>query len=297
MDPVRVFAEFETGLRIIFNSNGVEKRDKKRVFVIAVYAVIFIGVFFLIYQWRKPAPNCFDGKQNQNEQGADCGGVCAKKCPVVAKENLIVRQTGYVESGIAGSYDIYAEVANPNSLVGSDRFNYKFVVKNSTGETIAEPAGTSFILPADKKYIIETNAVLKDIPASVELGVSDPQWIETNDAYEKPELKVVSKNYNEITSGVGFSEATGLLKNESPFSFSSLNLRIILENKDGKIVALNSTQMNTVQAGENRDFRVNWPSKFAGSVSKMDVQIEVNVFDSEAFFKKYFKPEKFQQYR
>ncbi len=273
----------------------MEMSDKKRYAIIAVYAAIFVGVVFLIYQWQKPAPDCFDGIKNQNEESVDCGGVCAKKCPVVAKENLIVRQTGFVESGIAGSYDIYAEVANPNSSVGSDRFSYKFSVKNAAGEIMAEPAGTGFILPADKKYIIETNVAAKDIPASVELSVGDLRWIETNDGYEKPELKVVSKNYDEITSGIGFSEATGLLKNESPFSFASINLRIILKNEEGKIVALNATRMNTVQAGENRDFRVSWPSRFPGSVSQMDVQIEVNVFDSEAFFKEYFKPEKFQQ--
>lgn len=275
----------------------MEKQDKKRLIIIAVYAAVFTGVVFLIYEWQKPAPNCFDGKQNQNEQWVDCGGVCAKKCPVVAKENLIVRQTGFVESGIAGSYDIYAEVANPNSSVGSDRFSYKFSVKNAAGEIMAEPAGTGFILPADKKYIVETNVAAKDIPAVVELSISDPQWLETSGAYEKPELKVVSKNYSEITSGVGFSEATGLLKNESPFSFNSINLRIILKNEDEKITAINSTRMNTVQAGENRDFRVNWPSRFPGSVSQMDVQAEVNVFDSEAFVKKYFMPGKFQQYQ
>lgn len=275
----------------------MEKRDKKRLIIIAVYAAIFIGVVFLIYQCQKPAPNCFDSKQNQDEQWIDCGGVCAKKCPVVAKENLIVRQTGYVESGIAGSHDVYAEVANPNSYVGSSTFSYKFIIKNAVGEIMAEPHGTSFILPADKKYIIETNVATKDIPASVELIVSDPVWVEAMDAYEKPALKVISKNYSEITSGIGFGEATGLLKNESPFSFNSINVRIILENEEGKIVALNSTQMNTVQAGENRDFRVDWPSRFSGSVSQMDVQIEVNVFDSEAFVKKYFRPEKFQQYQ
>jgi hypothetical protein len=275
----------------------MKKGNKKRLIIGAVYAAIFIGVVFLIYEWQKPAPNCFDGKQNQDEYGLDCGGVCAKKCPVVAKENLIVRQTGFVESGIIGSYDIYAEVANPNSTVGSNSFSYKFSVKNSAGEVMAEPYGSSFILPADKKYIIETNVATKDVPASVELNISDPLWLETNENYEKPDLKVVSKNYNEITSGIGFSEAIGLLKNESPFSFNFLDLRVILKSGDGKIVALNSTRMNTVNAGENRDFRIGWPNRFSGSVSQMDVQIEVNVFDSEAFFKKYFKPERFQQYQ
>jgi hypothetical protein len=38
-----------------------------------------------------------------------------------------------------------------------------------------------------------------------------------------------------------------------------------------------------------------WLGRFPGEVANVENQIEVNVFDSEAFAKTYFKAEKFQQ--
>ena len=61
-------------------------------------------------------------------------------------------------------------------------------------------------------------------------------------------------------------------------------------------MALNSTEMSTVQAGESRDFRVTWPQKFPGNVANMEVQAETNVFSSDAYVKQNFQPQKFQQY-
>lgn len=273
----------------------MESRDKKRLIIIAIYAVIFFGVIFLVYRATRPAATCSDGIKNQNEQGIDCGGACAQACPVAAKENLLVRQTGWVESGVAGSYDIYGEVANPNVTLGSDRFDYAFRVTNAAGELVAERQGASFILPGDNKFLVETNIQSGAAPAKVELNIGNTGWVAVNSYYERPALKIVNKNYSEVSSGLGFAEATGLLKNESPFDFNSIQLRIILTGSDGKVVALNSTQMNTVQAGENRDFKVGWPNRFPGAVSNMDVQVEVNVFQSDAFYKKYFQPAQFQQ--
>lgn len=275
----------------------MEKRDKKRLAIVAVYAVIFIGIAFLIYKWTRPTKTCFDGIKNQNEQGVDCGGVCAKNCPIKAKEKLIVRRTGFVEGGVVNNYDVFGEVNNPNITLGAGNFDYEFRVKDADGNLIAERKGKSFILPGDSKYLVETNIGSRKIPAGVELNVGNAEWVAANDYYERPALKVVNKNYNEISSGTGFAEATGLLKNESPFDFNSVLLRVIMADISGNIVAVNSTQMNTVKTGENRDFRVAWPNKFSGKAGNMNVQVEVNVFDSEAFFEKNFQLQKFQQLR
>jgi len=105
----------------------------------------------------------------------------------------------------------------------------------------------------------------------------------------------VNKNYSTISSGVGFAQATGLLRNKSPFDFNEIIVRVILKDNAGKILALNSTSMETVVSGQERDFRTFWPSKFPGAenVQDMETQVEVNVFDSEAFVKKYFDIQKF----
>jgi len=269
----------------------------KRIVISVIYVVIFLLLVSMVAYKLKPKPTCFDGKLNQNEQGVDCGGVCAKQCEVVAEENLQVSETGFVASGIAGKYDLYGQVYNPNPFFGSNEFIYKFTIKDASGKIIVEKQGVSYILPGERKYLIEGNVELADVLGTAELSLSDIKWVQfTAGDYQKPELKIVNKVYSEITSGVNFSEATGLLKNESQFDFASIKVQIILRSLEGKIIALNSTQMNVVKAGENRDFRTFWPNRFPGEVRTVDTQTEVNVFKSESFVKRYFSPEQFQTY-
>jgi len=193
-------------------------------------------------------------------------------------------------------YDIYGVVSNPNSDFGSKEFKYNFTVKDSQGSALAAKSGTSFILPGEKKYIVENNIESSVPPASIEFIVSEPVWIEFL-GYERPQLKIVNKSYNEISSGTGFSEAIGLLKNDSPFDFNVIKIQVILKDSKDMVLALNSTEMRTVKTGENREFRAFWPTKFVGSVRNVDVQPEVNVFDSDAFAKRFFKVQKFQEYQ
>ncbi|HCP08987.1 MAG TPA: hypothetical protein DIT25_04285 [Candidatus Moranbacteria bacterium] len=271
-------------------------RKSKRISIISIYLLILISLIGIIFYWNWPEPSCFDGKLNQNEQGIDCGGICAERCEIAAKEDLAVLQTGFVSSGSADNFDIYALINNPNQVLASSGFGYKFIIKDFSDEVIGDYSGTSFILPGEKKYLLANNMSFSGSPAKVELSIINPEWVEVNELYEKPQLKVVNRNYREITSGAGFSEASGLVKNESSLAFAKIGIVIIIKDEYDKEVGFNSTEMRTVQAGENRAFSVQWPNRFPGNVSNMEIQPEVNVFSSEAFVKKYFKTGKFQQY-
>lgn len=259
-----------------------------------VYLIIIALVSLFFYMILKPKETCSDKIKNQNEEGVDCGGVCSK-CQAIKAENIKVGNKGYIDSGVEGKYDFWAEISNPNNIFGSQNFQYKVLFKDAGGNIAGERNGQSFILPGDKKYIIENNVLAKN-PASAELSISDVKWNEFSTDYEKPLLDVVNKNYNEISSGTGFSEAKGLLKNESPFDFSVIRVKVLLKDDAGKIVALNSTEMNAVKSREEREFRVFWPTRFSGKVSNIEAQSEINVFDSQNFLKRYFKEQQFQQY-
>ncbi|MCX6761488.1 MAG: hypothetical protein NTY33_01395 [Candidatus Moranbacteria bacterium] len=273
----------------------MEKNIQKRLIIGLAYLIFFSLVFWFLYSVFKPKATCTDGLKNQNEEGVDCGGVCAVKCQKIEVKDLTTGETGVVESIVAGEYDFYGVVTNPNSVYGSKSFTYAIKFKDENGTILNEKQGTGFILPGEKKYIIENNIKLDKLPTSIDFSVTDPAWVELDELYEKPDLKVVSKNYAETGSGVGFSQASGLLQNRSPFDFALIKIKVILRDADGKIIALNATEMRTVKSGEDRDYRVSWPSRFPGAVSSVENQIEVNVFDSDAFVRKYFKAEKFQQ--
>jgi len=274
----------------------MDKSVQKRLLISLIYLILILIIFWFLFSIFKPKPNCTDGKRNQNEESVDCGGVCPAECEKKVAEKLGIGEAGVVESSIAGEYDFYGLVINPNNVFGSKLFTYQIKFKDGDGLILAERKGDGFILPGDKKYIIENNIKLDKIPASIDFSVTDPGWVEMDDLYEKPNLQIVNKSYNEINSGVGFSEAKGLLQNRSPFDFALIKIKVLLRDASGKIIALNATEMRTVKSGEDRDYRAFWPSRFSGEVANVENQIEVNVFDSEAFAKKFFKAERFQQY-
>ena len=274
----------------------MDKTKLKKIIILAIYAAIILLILWGVYaRFFRHVPTCFDGVQNQNEEGVDCGGVCQKACDVAAQK-LIIGKMGAVPSGIAGKYDFYAQVTNPNATFGDKSFYYILDFKDASGAVIATRKGSDYILPGERKYVVETNVDTPGTPASFDFNITSSDWVEFNSYYEKPDLQIVNKNYNEISGGVGFAQASGLLKNNSVFDFDLIKVEIILEDSNGNVLALNSTQMSTVAAGEQRAFTVAWPNSFPGTVGNMETQAEVNVFNSDTFMKKTYQTEKFQQY-
>ena len=278
---------------LIFNQ--VDKAKRKRIIISSVYLAILFLIIWGIYARFRHVPTCSDGIKNQREEGVDCGDVCQKSCGVAAQK-LVVGQMGVVPSGLSGKYDFYVQITNPNATFGDKNFYYTLNFKNSDGAVIAARKGSSYILPGENKYVIESNIDSATVPASFDFAINSSDWVEFNEYYEKPDLQIVNKNYNEVSGGVGFSEASGLLKNKSAYDFDLIKVEIILKDNDGKILALNSTQMKTVAADEQRDFRVSWPNRFPGTVGNMEAQAEVDIFNSDTFMKRAYKTEKFQQY-
>ncbi len=261
------------------------ERKYKRLTIIAVYLVIAFLLGWMIYSWMKPDPTCTDGKKNQNEAGIDCGGVCSPCEKTYQTQDLIVKEESFVPGG-QGKYDAMIRVSNPNNQIAGSSFSYNLKLKDSNGNVLAEKSGESFILPVESKYIIETGLETSGIPAQIEASVNNPEWEEFF-GYERPELNIYSKSYNLISSGIGYSEAKGLLRNESAFDFDSIKIKVVLRDENGQPVAFNKTEMNTINSGEQRDFRLLWPVNFPGEVQGVEMEAEADVFNSQNFIRKY----------
>jgi hypothetical protein len=267
----------------------METRSAKRVIIVLIYLALLSFIVAAFYNLMKPKETCTDKVKNQNEEDIDCGGICAP-CEKINATDLTVQGNGLVENGRSDSKDFWALVTNPNNAYGAKSFEYNIKVKDSSGAVVGERNGTGFVLPGERKYIIENNVPASDASGIAEFTILNTEWIGFNNYYEKPNLKIVQKSFNPISSGVGFAEVTGLLKNDSPYDFSVLKIEVILKDSKGIIIALNSTEMRTVKAGEERGFRAFWPNRFAGDVQNVDTQVDVNIFDSEAIIKTVTSP-------
>lgn len=263
-------------------------RGTKQFFVAFVYVLIasILGVM-VYYAFIKAPETCFDNKQNQNEQGIDCGGVCALACKeVVTGDPIELKESRFIRSG-EGKYDILGKIFNPNSEAGAISFTYVANLLDSTSNVVATRSGIGYILPLESKYILEFNLETPTVPISVSLQITNVEWARFSGYQDKPALDITQRQYNELSSSSAFGEAKGLVTNSSPYDFRSVVVQVILRDGIGIPLAINSTVMNTLRSHENRDFRLVWPSSFPGSVENVEMVVDADIYHSENFVQQY----------
>ena len=266
-------------------------RTLKRFFIIGVYLLIAGAIVFLITRKYVAEPTCFDGKMNQNEEDIDCGGSC-EKCLEKIKTKDIVIEDYHVIFSSYNSYDVLIEIKNPNERYGSPNFKYLIELKNESGEVVVSYEGESFILPTESKYLVELGLVAGDKITSASVRIGKTEWDNFVD-FEVPKVKIHNQKFGllENENRVNYAEAFGLMINDSPFDFNKININVVIRDSRGTPIAVNKTDMRTVESKMEREFTLPWPNEFPGgsNMATVDMQAEVNVFDNQNFMKQYSK--------
>lgn len=253
-------------------------QTKKRTVIVLVYLLILILVGFSIYLIGRTPASCADKKQNQGEQGVDCGGPCAVCKAEIDLENLVVAEK-VVVSGGNDTYDVVAKISNKNESKGAKFFKYTFTLRSSDGTVIGKREGNTFILPADSRYVAELGIQTQDkIPAViVEVSIDDAQWSELP-SVDKPQISVYGKKFGPASSGIG-NEAFGIFRNESRYDLAKIFTTVVLRDSYGRIIGVSKNENSAVRAGEEREFHLVWPYELGGDVQSIDVDTQFNAFD------------------
>ncbi|HOW60467.1 MAG TPA: FxLYD domain-containing protein [Candidatus Moranbacteria bacterium] len=255
---------------------------KKRIKIIAGYLVVFVVIVFISYLLFSPAATCSDKIQNQGEKGIDCGGPCSPCKDVAQIEDLIIDEVAFAYGG-NDVYDVVAKIYNPNESMGAKSFRYIFTLKDKSGLTIKTQEGYSFILPSDTRYLAVLNLKTEndEIPKDVSVEISDTQW-EKLSKIGKPQIGVYSKKFGAAPTP-NSSQVEGLIRNESGYDFKKIDATIVIRDENGNIIGINTTQRDSVRAKEEQKFSVSWPYLLQGNIQNIEVDPQINVFDSENF--------------
>ncbi len=131
-------------------------------FFLFVSLLVYVGFFY-------QQPTCFDGRDNGDETGIDCGGSCERVC-MVAVEPPVVRwaRSFRVTEGV---YNAVAYVENRNIGVGAKEIPYAFTLFDDRGETITTVTGTTTLPPGNVYAIFEDRINVGDrIPTKTTLA-------------------------------------------------------------------------------------------------------------------------------
>lgn len=227
----------------------MSRRLVKQLIFGSFYLVVLAGIFFLFYFFTlKPEPTCFDNRQNQNEQGVDCGGVC----PACELKNVLPVRTLPVRFLQApnGRTSALVEFQNPNPDYGADPLNYSITFFGKDGEVLEEVSRSTVLYAGEIAFRVEPNL---DVPFSsvgrAEAVAAIASW---RDAASLPKPKVQTRDVKVEGDSSGRARVSVVVKNDNTYALRSLTANVILFNPLASFVGMSHTLVEDLQPLEER---------------------------------------------
>lgn len=234
--------------------------------IIAVVVILIVGTVASLTLHQ--APSCMDGKQNQDERGIDCGGVCTTVCSNDALAPAVSFVRGLPQSG--GRTDVIAYIENPNPTTAAKAARYRIELYSPDRAIIATKNGTI------------------DLPPGAIAPVFIPNFFQGNDTIGQAFLTFDDTSLNwyryedmrviptvEGAKIIGTTEAprvSATITNTSVKSLPSTKLVATLFDAAGKAIAASQTVTPSLPAQGSVEVIFTWNMPFSAPVSRIDVR-------------------------
>jgi hypothetical protein len=216
--------------------------------------IFFGGIFFCIYFFFFATyPTCFDGIQNQDETGVDCGGHCVS-CEL--KNARIDAFPATVLSGGELRSTVAVPIKNIATHYGVYRFDYTVTVFSDFGTELGTYVGVSSLMPSEEKYIVVPNIAID--PRDIDKVTVDTQ----NEIWKSEgELQRTTFNFDEVETHILSSDirTTGVIRNEGANAFSGVLVTGLLFSRDGAMLGASKTKVSYVPAYDEAAFELFYP--------------------------------------
>lgn len=229
-------------------------RTLKQFLYGGIFLLILFGLAYVVYlAFLKPAPSCFDTKQNQGEAGVDCGGPCTRGCiPTdLSPVTVVGRPTFYAPTANAAT--LLARVQNANGEFAGRRVSYRFTVRTDAGESTVR--GETFLYTSEVKYVVGTFRGDTQSVRSVDLAVDDVAWV-PRAQFAKPAISV--QDLATVATSTGLT-VSGRIVNDSAFSLPRVSVVVLFSGGSGFLAGATATELENVAANSTRNFTVLHP--------------------------------------
>jgi hypothetical protein len=223
---------------------------------------LVFGAYSLFF---KPAPSCTDGKQNQGEQGIDCGGPCANACIRADLSPLEISGAPQIFHPTPSGISVLAKIQNSNSDYGAEHFSYAFRFYDSQDNLIQEVRGESFAYAAEIKYLGEFNLSFSGFKQAqrAELIIENPAWV-SSDKFRLPQVALQGAQTSK--SDTGGLQVIGRFINNDSVVLPNVTVIALFYNQSGQPIGISKNEIDNVSPGESQTFSVIHPA-----ISNVDV--------------------------
>ena len=234
--------------------------QRKRIifFIVVSTLAILIGVpvFFLFYR----APTCFDGKQNGDETGIDCGGSCQLLCTAQSLPLILKGDPRVLELG-QGIYEVVAIVENPNVAAEILHARYTLKLFEESSSVPMRSIESEAFVPNKGDFIVFEGPLdmgeRRPVRATLEWQTDTFVWQKNTQVTEDLEARNVA-----LTKKDSQPRIDAILVNNSLNQVSYIELMALVSGGDGNLIAASKTFVEDLVGGSSAPIVFNWSEPF-----------------------------------
>jgi hypothetical protein len=247
--------------------------DRRKQTIIWCIIFLVIGVI-AIAAWtvlHKPA-TCSDRKQNQHEEGVDCGGECSLMCKDRTEEPIVLWQRFFKVSD--GIYTVATMIQNPNLNAYAPDVPYRIRIYDDEGVTIFEREGYTTIYAKYAFPLIEASVRTGErIPVRMTFEfIEKPMWYRSAGEIEEM-LKGLAITNDVILNELTSPRISAIIRNDSNVVRQNVKIAALVYNADGNVMAVSQTFVDQVPSHGTSNVVFSWPEPFPAPILKKELII------------------------
>ncbi len=230
--------------------------------VLVVVALCASG--FLWWILDQP-PTCTDGKQNQNELGVDCGGICGLRCASETRR-LLTKWVMPLEVS-EGFWSVVAYVENPNLHSYVDTISYRFKLYDENNALVVERDGSTFIHGDPVVPIFEggIDTQGKRVARAFVEFANEPVWYTQRIPID---LDIEQQSLAEESVR---PRLTARVVNREFFEVRDTEVSALIFDTDDNIMAASETVVTRILSRGNAQVTFTWPRPFPRPVGRVEI--------------------------
>ena len=240
------------------------------------YGAFFAAIFLLFgtyiyFKYIYSAPTCFNGSQDGDEAGVDCGGACVRICAFEVKEPTVKWSRSFRVTD--GQYNAVAYIENTNRLAATRELNYTFSLYDESG-LIVERSGTT-ILPPNSVYPIFEGRIDTGtrVPNRTFLEFEAPEVWQPAEA-GREQFSVVNR---QLTGADQRPKLDATITNNSLEEAKEVEVVATIFDAEGTALAVSRTFVDNFAPRSDTDVTFTWPEPIATTLRSCEIPTDVLV--------------------
>lgn len=240
---------------------------QRKLIILAVVVVLLLSVAGATwYFFFREAPSCVDNKQNQDEEGIDCGGMCTYLCSAQEADPSVRFVRAF--SPVPGRTDVIAYVDNPNSDAAARQAPYTIELYDDQNVLVVKTEGVADLPARSTEPIFVPNLFSGSGVVShafLTFSKDKTKWVRAS----APPKTLEAQNIV-YTPGEN-PRVTAEIHNFTANERKRVYLVATLFGEDGKALMASATIIDTLPAQGNSSVVFTWPAPITETVARVEI--------------------------